>query len=258
MFYYFVQLILGFWSRKVFFEYLGSEILGLDTTATNLLSFLNLAEMGISTAVGFFLYKPLYDHDTKSINEIVALEGWIYRRVAYVIICAAVILMGFFPLIFAKSVIPLWCAYATFLVMLFGSMLGYFINYKMIVLGADQKTYKVAIVTQGANAFFKILLILLLPIVSYPFIFYLSTNAVGYLFGAVWLNKVLKKEYPWLSVKGYDGKSLLQKYPDVMNATSIYSSNFRNYIKSGGATDNVCIYFSYHNCVLWQLYVGNN
>lgn len=219
LFYYFVQIILGFWSRKVFFEYLGSEILGLDTTATNLLSFLNLAEMGISTAVGFFLYKPLYDHDTKSINEIVALEGWIYRRVAYVIICAAVILMGFFPLIFAKSAIPLWCAYATFLVMLFGSMLGYFINYKMIVLGADQKAYKVTIVTQGASVFFKILLILLLPIVSYPFVFYLSTNTIGHLFGCVWLNRVLKKEYPWLSVKGHDGKSLFQKYPDVMKKT---------------------------------------
>lgn len=219
MFYYFVQLILGFWSRKVFFQYLGSEILGLDTTATNLLSFLNLAEMGISTAVGFFLYKPMYHHDTKTINEIVALEGWVYRRIAYFIICAAVVLMAFFPLIFAKSTIPLWCVYAIFLVMLFGSMLGYFINYKMIVLGADQKIYKVTIVTQGAGVFLKILLILLLPIVSSPFVFYLLTNMVGYLFGCVWLNKVLQKEYPWLSVKGYDGKSLLQKYPDIMKKT---------------------------------------
>ena len=34
--YYFIQLLLGFFSRKVFFDYLGSEILGLNTTAANL------------------------------------------------------------------------------------------------------------------------------------------------------------------------------------------------------------------------------
>ena len=38
--YYFIQLLLGFFSRKVFFDYLGSEILGLNTTAANLLGFL--------------------------------------------------------------------------------------------------------------------------------------------------------------------------------------------------------------------------
>ena len=54
--YYFIQLLLGFFSRKVFFDYLGSEILGLNTTAANLLGFLNLAELGIGMSVGYFLY----------------------------------------------------------------------------------------------------------------------------------------------------------------------------------------------------------
>ena len=30
-FYYVVFMILGFWSRKVFFDYLGSEVVGLET-----------------------------------------------------------------------------------------------------------------------------------------------------------------------------------------------------------------------------------
>lgn len=201
LFFYFVQMIIGFWSRKVFYEYLGSEVLGLDTTATTMLGFLNLAELGVGSAVGYFLYKPMFDGDTDKINEIVSLQGWIYRRVALIIIVAASILMCFFPLIFKDIQIPLWYAYATFGVMLFGALLGYFVNYKMCVLYADQKGYKTTKVTLTAGMLFKIMLIILLPIVSHPFLLYIGTNLAGVIFGSIWLNYVLKKEYPWLSKK---------------------------------------------------------
>lgn len=94
--FYFLQLILGFFSRKVFFDYLGSEILGLNTTASNLLGFLNLAELGVSAAVSYFLYQPLFNKDYTTLNKLVSLQGWIYRRIALFIIGASAILMCFF------------------------------------------------------------------------------------------------------------------------------------------------------------------
>ena len=106
LFFYFISVLLGFWSRKVFYDYLGSEVLGLDTTAATMFMFLNLAELGIGASVGYFLYRPMYENDTLTMNEIVALQGWIYRRVACFIIVASVILMGFFPLIFSFLNIP--------------------------------------------------------------------------------------------------------------------------------------------------------
>lgn len=219
LFYYFVQLILSFWSRKIFFDYLGSEILGLDTTAANLLNFLNLAEMGIGTSVGYFLYKPLYSNDIEEVKRIVALQGWIYRKVAYIIIGMSSVLMLFFPIIFEKSTMPLWCAYATFTVMLTGSMMGYFFNYRQIVLFADQKGYKLLRVTQGIQVFFKVILILGLPVIASPFIFYLSINFSGNLFGCVFLDRLIKKDYPWLCGCGYKGKELLKTYPDILKKT---------------------------------------
>lgn len=219
LFYYFVNVIVGFWSRKVFFDYLGSEILGLDTTAGNLLGFLNLAELGISTSAAYFLYKPLNENDYLTINKIVALQGWIYRRVACFILVAAAILMCFFPVIFAKADIPLWCAYATFCVMLFSSMLSYFINYKSIVLGADQKGYKVSKVTQGALFTVKVIVLLIMPYVSYPFFYYLGMNLFGYVFGCLWLSYVIKKEYPWLNDSGFKGRELLREMPGIITKT---------------------------------------
>ena len=101
--FYFLNLVLSFISRKVFIDYLGAEILGLNTTVVNLLSFLNLAELGIGSAIAYTLYKPLSTKSTNEINEIVSIQGWLYRVIAYIVIVAACILMCFFPLIFEKN-----------------------------------------------------------------------------------------------------------------------------------------------------------
>lgn len=219
IFFYFLSVLLGFWSRQVFYDYLGSEVLGLDTTAGTLFTLLNLAELGVGGSIGYFLYRPMYLGDTKTMNEIVALQGWIYRRVASFIIVSSCILMCFFPIIFSDIKVPLWYAYVTFGVMLIGSMLGYFMNYRQCILNADQKGYKVTRVTQGASIMFRVLLILLLPVVSYPFLLYTGTTLLGSVFGCLWLNRVLKKEYPWLKEAEIGGKELLKKYPDVLKKT---------------------------------------
>lgn len=219
MFYYVLQMILGFWSRKVYLDCLGIEVLGLNTTATNLFGFLNLAELGVGAAVLYFLYDPLNNDDYQTINKNVALQGWIYRRIAYLIIGGAFILMAFFPLIFKNMNLPMWYAYATFSVMLFSSMLGYFINYKSIVLNADQKGYKVTIATRGFSILIKIIEIIFLPLVANPFVFTLFTSVISTIFGCLWLNHILKKEYPWLKTSGYKGKELLKELPGVLKKT---------------------------------------
>ena len=219
LFFYAINVIIGFWKRQVFFDYLGSEVLGLDTTASTLFSFLNLAELGIGSSVGYFLYRPMFEGDTVTMNKIVALQGWIYRRIAMVVMAGSAILMCFFPIIFAKIQIPLWYAYATFSVMLIGSMLGYFMNYRQCILAADQKGYKVTQVTSSASVVFQILLIFLLPIVPCPFILYIGTTLLGSIIGCLWLNHVLHRDYPWLAKVEESGKQLLKEYPEIIKKT---------------------------------------
>ena len=213
--FYFVNLILQFFSRKIFLDYLGTEILGLNTTATNLLQFLNLAELGIGTAVGFSLYKPFYEKDTQTINEIVALQGKLYQRIAYIVIVGSAILMCFFPLIFAKMTLPLWYAYASFGVLLFSALLSYFVNYKQVLLSADQKEYKIQY-SYKATMLFKVLAqILAIKYFENGYVWWLVLEIVFAVVASCALHITVKRTYPFIKKTELTYKELNAKYPTI-------------------------------------------
>ena len=72
VFFFTVSIFLQFFSRKIFLDELGDDFIGLESTLRSVLGFLNLAELGIGTAIGFTLYKPLFDK-----NENVCHVGYI-------------------------------------------------------------------------------------------------------------------------------------------------------------------------------------
>lgn len=217
--FYFINLVLQFFSRKVFLDYLGAEVLGLNTTAQNLIGFLNLAELGIGGAIAFTLYRPLYEKNTQAINEIVSVQGWLYRRVAYIVIVGACVLMCFFPLIFEKAEVPMWYTYGSFIVLLISTLLGYFVNYRQIVLTADQKEYKLTLSIQGFKIIKVLLQIAAIYCLSNGYVYWLALELIMSVTTAAVLDKLLKREYPWLKTTIDEGKELRQKYPEIISKT---------------------------------------
>ena len=81
VFFYSITLFIHFFSRKIFLDGLGDEFIGLTSTLQSILGFLNLAELGIGTVIGVTLYGPLHKNDNKEINKIIALIGYLYRKI---------------------------------------------------------------------------------------------------------------------------------------------------------------------------------
>ena len=212
LFFYCINLILQFFSRKIFLDYLGAELLGLNTTAQNLLQFLNLAESGIGAAVAFALYKPLIQGNKQEINEILSVQGWFYRWVGIVVLLGSAILMIFFPLIFAKAQISLVFAYATYIVFLIGALLSYFVNYSIVLLSADQKDYQITIPTQGVRTIKVLMQIFAVWKFSHGYIWWLGLEVLGAVVTSLILLKVMNSEYPWLETNIRLGKVLRGKY----------------------------------------------
>lgn len=213
---YFINLILEFYSRVIFLHYLGTEILGLNTTANNILQFLNLAEMGVWTAIATSLYKPLHTKDYDEINRIVTFNGHIYKRIGLTIIAIALVVMCFFPLIFKKMTLPLWYAYASFGVLLFSSLLGYFANYRQFLLSSDQLNYKVIFSYKLSMACKVVAQIIAMKLFPYPYIWWLGLEFSFAIIGSLALNRMVRKTYPFLEKAKETYKELKQKYPEIL------------------------------------------
>lgn len=214
--FYFINLVLQFFSRKIFLDHLGADVLGLNTTATNLLQFLNLAELGIGSAIACTLYKPLLERDATAVNEIVSLQGWMYRRIAWVVLGGSAVLMCFFPWIFAKMTLPMWYAYASFGVLLVSALLSYFVNYKQIVLSADQKEYKIQYSYKAAMLVKILCQIFAIKYFNNGYTWWLALEFVFAIIASIVLNITIQKTYPELRTNLSEGKRLSHKYPEII------------------------------------------
>lgn len=216
--FYFLTLFLAFFSRRIFLDYLGAEFIGLTGTLGNILGYLNLAELGITACIGFFLFKPLQTNNRQEIQDILSLLGYLYKWIGCIILAGGILISLFFPLIFATAELGLGIIYFAFYSFLGSSLIGYFINYRQTLLSADQKNYLVAIYYQSANIL-KIILQIILAYTYKNLYLWVGIEFVFGIIGCIILNWKINKEYPWLNVDKKRGRLLLKQYPEVITKT---------------------------------------
>lgn len=216
--FYFLTLALSFFSRKIFLDTLGADFVGLTGTLQNLLGFLNLAELGIGSAIGYVLYKPLFDHDETKINEIISVFGYLYRWIGKIILIAGCILACFLPLIFPNTEFDLGLIFFAYFSFLASSLIGYFANYKQTLLGADQKNYVVTAYFQTAAIIKTIIQMALAYYTGNYYLWVIVELSFGIIYSFI-LNWKINQVYPWLKSEVSQGRILFKKYPEVMKYT---------------------------------------
>lgn len=216
--FYFITLVLAFFSRKIFLDCLGAEFIGLTGTLGNILGYLNLAELGITACIGYFLFKPLQTNNRQEIQDILSLLGYLYNWIGIIILTGGIIISIFFPLIFAKAELGLGIIYFAYYSFMGSSLIGYFINYRQILLTADQKNYLVAIYFHSANIM-KIILQIFLAYTYQNLYIWVGVEFLFGIFGCIILNWKINREYPWLNVDKSRGRTLLKQYPEIITKT---------------------------------------
>ena len=75
------QIFVPFLIRTVMIRFMGIDYLGLNSLFTSILSVLNLAELGVGSAMVFSMYKPVADKDEKKICAMMRLYKKYYTMV---------------------------------------------------------------------------------------------------------------------------------------------------------------------------------
>ena len=91
------NLLFPFVIRSVMLHCLGTEYLGLNGLFKSLLTFLNLAELGVGSAMVFSMYKPIAEDDTRTICALLRLYRTLYRIIGLVIAMLGLLLIPVLP-----------------------------------------------------------------------------------------------------------------------------------------------------------------
>lgn len=240
VFFFILTIFVQFFSRKLFLDNLGDDFIGLETTLRSILSFLNLAELGIGTAIGFTLYKPIFDKNHEEINKIIALLGVLYRKIGYIIFSIGFIVSLFFPLIFEGTPFSLILIYFVFYSLLISVLLSYFVNYHISLFGADQKGYIVQQYFQTFNIIRVILQVFVALYLKNFYLYIILELIFGITYSIVVRHKI-KKEYPWLIINYKSETNVIKDYPQVIKKIKqVFFHKMSLFVKNG--TDNLLIY----------------
>lgn len=157
------NILLPFAARTVFIYTMGMEYLGLNSLFTSILQVLNLAELGVGTAMVFSMYKPIAEDDTQTICALMLLYKKYYRIIGFVIFGAGLILTPFVPKLISGSVPPDINIYVLYLMNLLVTVLSYWLfSYKNCLINAHQRidiSSKIQIVIFTLTNVFQILVL---------------------------------------------------------------------------------------------------
>lgn len=216
--FYFLNLAVTFFSRKIFLDSLGADFFGLTATIGGFIGFLSLVELGIGNAISFTLYKPMFEKDHNKVNEIVSVLGYLYYIVGFVILGCGLVLAIAFPFMFEGKDVSLVLVYSVFSCFLTSVLLTYFVNFRQSILNADQRSYVVNGCTQGASIICYIVQMIVVYFTKNPYLWLLISllSSIG---SAIFLNIMINRTYPWLDAKIKLGREKWREYPEIIKKT---------------------------------------
>ena len=133
-------IIVPFVMRTAMIYFMGVEYLGLNSLFTSVLQVLNLAELGVGSAMVYSMYKPIAEDDTPTICALMRLYRTYYRIIGIVIAAAGLCATPFIPKLVKGSLPPELNIYVLYLMNLGITVLSYWLfAYKNCLLGAFQR-----------------------------------------------------------------------------------------------------------------------
>ena len=197
-----ITTVLPFINRTILIYSLGDQYVGLGSLFSSILSVLNLAELGVGSALVFSMYKPIALEDRNTICALMRFYRKCYRLIGSIILILGLMLVPFLPFLIKggwPADINLYLLYAMYLG---ETVLSYFLfAYKNCLFDAHQRrdvASKVSIVISIVSMLLQMLILLLLK----NYYLFIGISLVATLLSNVAISVLASKEFPDYKCEG--------------------------------------------------------
>lgn len=203
-----ISTFFPFITRTVIIYVLGMEYAGLNNLFSAILQVLNLAELGISNAVIYCMYKPMADNDEETVCAILKYMRTIYRCIGIAVAVLGIVLIPFLKYFIKGGAPENLNILILYLFYLINTVIGYFFYaYKSTLLNAGQKNRIISNINTGSLLMQGIAQIVILVVLK-DYYMYLLMMPVFTLLNNFWVAYATRKEYPQYVCRGNLNKVL--------------------------------------------------
>lgn len=234
----FLQMFISFFNRIIFVHCLSEAYLGINGLFTNILSMLSLAELGISSAIAYALYKPLAEHNDSKIGSLMNFYAKAYRIIGLFVGVLGIIILPFLNFFISDSGNIRENLQIIYLLFLFNTVISYFYSYKTTLITADQKSYVISLISYFVLIIQTIIQIIVL-LGTKNYLIYLIIQSIGTLITNILISIKANKMFPVLKQKGFEKLSREDKYSLFINIKALVIIKFSGVLVN--STDNIII-----------------
>ena len=196
------NMVVPFLLRTLFIYIMGVQYMGLGSLFTSILSVLNLAELGVGSAMVYSMYKPLSEDDIDTVCALMNLYKKYYRIIGFVVLALGVLFCPILPYIIKDELPADINLYVLYFLNLASTVITYWLfAYKNCIINANQRndiTSKIQIII---NALTSILQVIVL-VVFRNYYLYLIVSIVMGLLSNIITAVVADKMFPHFQAKG--------------------------------------------------------
>lgn len=196
-----INIVISFVAKSIFITCLGNEYNGLNGLFSNILSVLNLAELGFAGSIAFTLYKPLQNGNEREIAAIMNYYAKVYRTIALVVLVVGAAVIPFLQYLINEDISELSfninelrIFYSLYLL---NTVCSYLLSYKRTIIRADQNAYIISLVDNVGNILLNIVQIVLL-ILTKNYYAFLVVMVAKTLLNNIIIHIIASKKYKYL------------------------------------------------------------
>ncbi|MCM1270583.1 MAG: oligosaccharide flippase family protein [Ruminococcus flavefaciens] len=216
------QIVLPFILRTIIVHELGTEYLGLNSLFTSVLQVLNLAELGVSSAMVFSMYKPVTENDATKICALLNLYKLYYRLIGLFILVVGLILTPFIPKLISGDIPNDMNVHVLYLINLTSTVFSYWLfAYKNSIFLAHQRTdisSKATIVTDTIKYGLQISFIYLTHNYYYYVLVLLAVQLLNNILIAILSNKLYPDYKPIGTLNSSEVMGIKQRIKDLFTS----------------------------------------